>query len=44
MDTGDHLGKVLYLDCMGQSSEADEFMYHETLVNQSTKSQPAYMH
>jgi len=41
LDTGNHLGRVLYLDCMGQSSEADEFIYHETLVQAAMTAHPA---
>lgn len=40
LDTGNHLGRVLYLDCMAQSSEADEFIYHEALVQSAMIAHP----
>ena len=34
VDTGNFsMGKILYLDCEPQSSSADEFIYHESLVH-----------
>ena len=29
LETGKMYGRQLFLDCMPQSSEADEFIYHE---------------
>ena len=33
-------GKQLFLDCMPQSSEADEFIYHEALVHPAMLAHP----
>jgi hypothetical protein len=33
VDTLNNFGTVLYLDCVAQSAEAEEFIYHEMLVH-----------
>jgi len=33
LDTGNIYGKQLFLDCMPQSCEADEFIYHEAITH-----------
>jgi hypothetical protein len=33
VETGNNFGTVLYLDCVAQSAEAEEFIYHEMLVH-----------
>ena len=40
VDTGESNGRVLYIDCMFQSSEADESVYHETLVHSAMLAHP----
>jgi len=40
LDTGNIYGKQLFLDCMPQSSEADEFIYHEALVQPALTAHP----
>jgi len=40
LDTGSHQGRMLYLNCEAQSSEADEFIYHEMLVQAAMLAHP----
>jgi len=40
IDTGKSYGKQLFLDCQLQSSEADEFIYHEALTHPALVAHP----
>jgi len=40
LDTGRAFGKSLYIDCLTQSAEADEIVYHEALVHAAMLAHP----
>jgi len=40
LDTGTIYGKQLFLDCMPQSCEADEFIYHEAIAHPALVAHP----